>query len=346
MASIREVAKEAGVSIATVSRVINGVDSVAPKLRRNVMKAVKACDYMPGVGRRSLDGIALIYVGPFSIGGPYDSACLQGMVEAMRETRFDLSIVDLHRDKRSAETLQQFFTRKGICGAILRCTIEQRSLVSELAEENLPLVILGDHFECAGLSCVYADSLAASREAVEHLVTLGHKRIAFAACERDDGDHLDRLRAYRTVLEQHNLLDESLVCRVPLHRLDGAQLLRNLLGTMKRPTALFVADPLVAVEAINEAHKLGVKLPNDLSIVGFDDSDVRNLVHPRMSTVCQDARVLGRLAFEEVVRMVDEGQDAAPQPTSHSAWLEIGNTSGPPPQNPERILPTGGRLPI
>ncbi|MEN1680082.1 MAG: LacI family DNA-binding transcriptional regulator [Planctomycetota bacterium] len=346
MPSIREVARSAGVSIATVSRVMNGADTVTPDLRRKVMQAVERCDYSPKVGRRSLDAIAVIYVGPFTVGSPYDSACLDGMVEAMRESEFDLMIVDLARDRSPDETLRQFFARKGIRGAILRSTVAERRITLEFAEEELPLVVLGDHFECDKLSFAFAESYEASRDAVEHLVSLGHTRIAFAACERDDGDHLDRLLAYREVVQRHNLLDESLVCRVPAERLDGAQLLRNLLGMPGRPTALFIADPLVAVGAVNEAHRMGVRIPEDLSIVGFDDSDTRNTVFPHMSAVCQDAKLVGRTAWELVVeRCLSGPRSAVPSATPQQAWLEICNTSGPAPSNPDRVLPTGARLP-
>lgn len=344
MASIRQVAKHAGVSIATVSRVMNGAESVDPTLRHQVMKAVEDCDYSPGVGRRSLDSIALIYAGPFTIGSPYDSACVDGMVEAMRGTNYDLAVLDIHRDKGKSESLRQFYARKGISGAVVRCTLEQRQLVTDLSKEGVPLVVLGDHFECDSLSFVYADSKVASRDAIEHLVALGHERIAFAACEREDGDHLDRLLAYRTVLDEHKLLDESLICRVPPHRLDGAQLLRNLLSISQRPTAMFIADPLVAVGAINEAHRMGVKIPTDLSIIGFDDSDTRDMIYPRMSAVCQDAKVLGQLAFERVLQKISGGSEPSPSSDAQSAWLEIGNSTGPPPQTVDRILPTGERI--
>ncbi len=345
MASIRQVAKEAGVSIATVSRVMNGVNSVDPNLRSQVLRAVESCDYSPGVGRRSLESIALLYVGPFTVGGPYDSACIEGMVEAMRTSSFDLTILDIHRDKSKQETLRQFFARKGVRGAVIRSTAVQRDFVIELAEERLPMVVLGDHFECEKISFVYADSKVASREAVEHLVALGHKRIAFAACEREDGDHLDRLNSYREVLTEHNLLDESLVSRVPPQRLDGAQLLRNLLGKPNRPTAMYIADPLVAIGAINEAHRMGISIPDDLSIVGFDDNDLRDMVHPRMSAVCQDSRLLGKMAFEEVIRITSQPTGQHPKSEAQPAWLEIGNSSAPPPNEPGKILPTGTRVP-
>lgn len=345
MSSIREVAKKAGVSIATVSRVINGADTVAPDLRQKVTRAVEICDYSPGVGRRSLDTIALIYTGPFSIGSPYDSSCLEGMVEAMRMSSYDLSIVDLQRDKSSGETLRQFFLRKGISGAVVRNTADQRGLVSDFASEGLPLAVLGDHFDGPKVPFVYAESGAASRHAVEHLIALGHKRIAFAACERDDGDHYDRYQAYKSVMEEHDLFDQTLVSRVPPRRMDGAQLIRGFLGMRNRPSAIYTADPLVAVGAINEAHSMGVRIPDELSIIGFDDTDVCNVVYPKMTAVRQDSRLLGQQAFETVVQLLEPNSGSIPPSTAHSAWLELNHTTAPPPIKVQRIMPSGSRMP-
>lgn len=345
MASIRQVAKEAGVSIATVSRVINGADSVAPKLRRTVLDAIETCEYTPAVGKRSSNGIALMYMGPFTISSPYDAACLEGMVSAMREMSFDLMVVDLRRDKAKNETLRQFFSRKGICGAIIRCTLNERPLVAELAKEGLPLVVLGDHFENPALTFAYTESKTASREAVEHLVSLGHKRIAFVACHREDGDHADRLNAYTEVLTHHGLFDETLVCRVPASRNDGGPILRGLIGQVDRPTAMYIADPLIAAGVINEAHLMGVKIPDELSIVGFDDTDLRNLLFPRMSSVCQDSEALGRAAFEMVESLIAGNSNGKPATNLQSAWLEIHGTTGPPPVEVQRVLPSGTRMP-
>lgn len=255
MASIRKIAEQAGVSIATVSRVMNGHESVKPELRSRVIDAVDHFGYAPTVGRRTLDCIALVYSGPFTIGSPYDSACVEGMVSAMRDSRFDLSVIDIRRDKSTSESLRQFFHRKGICGAIVRCTSRERAMVAEFASEGLPLVVLGDHFEEPTLRFAYTESEAASREAVEHLVSLGHTRIAFVACHREDGDHLDRLNAYRDVLSEAGLGDEDLIFRVPATRGDGGPILRKLMGLMDRPTALYIADPLIAAGAVNERTK-------------------------------------------------------------------------------------------
>lgn len=345
MSSIRKVAKQAGVSIATVSRVMNGAESVAPKLRRDVLKAVESCGYTPAVGRKSSDAVALIYAGPFTIGSPYDSACVDGMVQAMRDTRFDLTVIDIRRDKSRSETLGQFFARKGICGAVVRSTINERAMVADFAAEGLPLVVLGDHFDHPSLTFVYTESEQASREAIEHLVSLGHERVAFVACHREDGDHADRLRAFRNVLSSAGYLDEDLIFRVPPSRRDGGPIVRKLMGLPNRPTALYIADPLIAAGAINEAHQLGVRIPDDLSIVGFDDTDLRNLLYPNMSSVCQDSTALGRSAFKLIEALVDGADMAAVSSNRQAAWLEIHGTTGPPPAEVHRILPSGGRFP-
>ncbi len=357
MASIRDVAREARVSIATVSRVINGHETVAAGLREQVLAAVQRCDYAPAVGLRLQRVIALIYLGPFTPGSPYDSACIDGMVEAMRNTGFDLSIVDIRRDKTRDETYRQFFARKGICGAILRSTAAERRIVQQMAEEGLPLVALGDHFDHPSLSFVYADSAAASRQAIAHLLSLGHTRIAFAACEREDGDHRDRFQAYRSTLEERGLWNPDYVANIPPHRLDGEKLIRNLMGMPDRPTAVFIADPLVAVGAINEAHRMKVDIPGDLSIVGFDDTDMRSLIYPKMTAICQDSRLLGQTAFQRIAAMVTAAATADGAPAvddsasenlarAHLTWFEINETTAPPPDVAYHIMPNRTRLAV
>jgi DNA-binding LacI/PurR family transcriptional regulator len=213
-----------------------------------------------------------------------------------------------------------------------------------MAAENLPLVVLGDHFKHPSLPFVFAESASASRQAIEHLLSLGHVRIAFAACERDDGDHRDRFEAYRTTLEARGLMHPDLVGRIPPHQMDGERLIRNLMGMPNRPTAVFIADPLVAVGAVNEAHKMGVKIPDDLSIVGFDDTDIRTLVYPKMTAICQDSRLLGHRAFELVASLAGDAPPHADPRREHAAWLEINETTAPPPEVAYHVLPNRVRL--
>src|SRR6185295_7410520 len=127
----------------------------------------------------------------------------------------------------------------------------------------------------------------------------------------DDGDHLDRLEAYRQTLLEHGIGDPQLEFRVPAHRLDGAQLMRKMMSINAPPTAVFIADPLTACGAINEARKLGLRVPEEMSILGFDDTDTRFSVEPTMTAICQNSRDLGRQAFEMLVQLCDEGDGVA-----------------------------------
>ena len=345
MPSIREVAKEAGVSIATVSRVINGNGSVALDLKNQVLAAIDRCDYLPSVGRRTCDSVALLYAGPFTPGSPYDSACIEGMINVMRKSGHDMLVIDLVRDKLPDESFRQFFARKGICGAIVRSTAMERAIVTRMAQEPFPLVVLGDHFDHPRLPFVYASSRNASREAMEHLISLGHRNIAFAASDCDDGDHGDRFAAYCEVMQESGLFKEDLVCRIPPHRMDGAQLLRKLMAMPNPPTGVFAADPFIAIGLINEAHCLGLKVPSELSIVGFDDTDTRSLLYPRMTAICQDSLLLGSAAFECVVQLIRGVPLPANSNYVQSAWLEINSTTAPPPSERFRVLTNGMRLP-
>ncbi|TWT86198.1 Catabolite control protein A [Pseudobythopirellula maris] len=340
MGSIREIAREAGVSIATVSRVLNGNNTVKPELRLRVLETAEAKGYAPTVGKRTAERIALLYTDQFFLGSPYDSACIVGLGRAMRRSPYDLALLDMTRDRGVGESLKQFFARKGVCGAVVRSAVEQRAELVTMAAEGAPLVVIGDHFECDDLRFVYADSRAASREALEHLVSLGHQRIGFVTCDREDGDHNDRLGAYREVLEAAGVYREEDIHRVPPFRMDGSPLVRRILSKSDRPTALFIADPLVAVGVINEAQRLGASVPGDLSVIGFDDWDTRNTVLPRMSAVCQDSALIGEAAFDAVRAQVEEKPTPSMTAKAQEAWFEIHDTTAPPPSKVKRFFPS------
>ena len=110
-----------------------------------------------------------------------------------------------------------------------------------------------------------------------------------------------------------------------------------------RPTAIFIADPLVAIGAINQAHEMGVKIPDDVSIVGFDDADSRTNIYPKMSAICQDARQLGYEAARALTQQLTENT-IVPVQAAYPTWMELHGTVGPPPAVAVRVLPDGMRL--
>jgi DNA-binding LacI/PurR family transcriptional regulator len=179
---------------------------------------------------------------------------------------------------------------------------------------------------------------------VEHLISLGHRRIAAVLSHIPDHDHNERLAGYQSALQDNGIeVDPKLIHRVWALRPNGAQVVRTLMSLPDRPTALFIADPPVAVGAINQAHEMGVKIPEDLSIIGFDDADMRENVYPKMSAICQDARQLG---YESMIALTQMLLDRTGGPVRKilPTWLELHGTTGQPPAHCTRVLPDGTRM--
>jgi len=338
MSSVRVIAKRAGVSITTVSRVLNNHPQVSSGVRERVLAATNESGYSPVVGRRSANNIAFVYTGEESIGSPFDAAVLHGVSRGLAEDGYDLMILSARRARLSHETFTQMFMRKGIRGALLRTTAEARPVCEAIASEGYPVVVIADRFENSSINCVYCDSLNTSREAVAHLIGQGHKRIAIGLHIITDSDHVDRLAGYRQALSDHALpFDSNLVLRAPAERSGGTQILRRLMTMPDRPTAIFITDPMTVVGLLSEARRMGVRIPEDLAVVGFDDAELRFGVYPELTAVCQDASALGFEAFRLLKTLIDraDAPDASrPDPTCKAlrTWLEVHESAGPAPR--------------
>jgi len=205
MSTVRDIAKQTGVSIATVSRVLNNHPSVSDELRSRVMEAANSRRYVSSVGKRDTSNIAYVYTGDASLGSPFDSAVLEGLYEAMADSNLNLMILDVRRTRRNGEDYSQMFQRLGVRGAVLRTTHGTRSTCEKIISQNFPAVVVGDLVKGAESSCVCCESRTASREAIEHLVSLGHRRIAISINVVEDSDHQERMDGYRDAHREHGI---------------------------------------------------------------------------------------------------------------------------------------------
>jgi DNA-binding LacI/PurR family transcriptional regulator len=223
--------------------------------------------------------------------------------------------------------------RKGVRGVVLRTHARARDVCVEIAEEGFPHVVISERFDSSVVNFINCDSRADSAQAVEYLIALGHRRIAFATNVVPDCDHIDRLEGYKEALRKHSLpYEESLVLRQAAN-LAGGRTVMGLLNTMRpRPTAIFCADPTLAVGAVNTAHGMGLRIPQDISVVGFDDSNVRHFVFPTLTAVCQDASTLGFEAAHGLARILS-GEVAQGFQSTAPTFFEVNNSTGPPPEN-------------
>ncbi len=358
MSNVRQIAQQSGVSITTVSRVLNNHPRVSPEVRQRVLAATNAAGYAPNVGRKTACNIAYAFEGETTLDSPFDAAILAGIARGLDESGFDLMVLNVSRARLPYETYSQMFQRKGICGALLRSANPSRPVVETITAEGFPAVVIGDRLEGGRASFLDCDSRGPSREAIEHLINLGHRRIAIAMHVVDDYDHTERLAGYLEALSRHGIAaDDNLILRAPASRAGGVQVVRRLLNLTDCPTAIYLTDPFAAVGAMNECRRIGARVPEDLSIIGFDDGDIRFGIHPEMTCVCQDAAALGAEAFSMLCGLI---QNAAlsgnptglPLPShpvvrkSLRAWLEIHGTTGPVPTVPALAAAGSKRLSV
>ncbi|MAD19705.1 MAG: hypothetical protein CMJ52_05720 [Planctomycetaceae bacterium] len=306
MPSVREIAEIANVSIGTVSRVLNNRPHVSEKSRAKVLKAANAIrDDLVAGSRKTATAIALVYRGESSLYSEFDAAILHGVVTELEQTHHDLVLINAGRRRESGESLAQMLLRRGVAGALLRTTSSTRDMCRELADARFPTVLIADEFDSPYVGSVRASAASAIERGLNHLVHLGHRKIAIGLNEVDDFDHAERLAVYRRVLHAAGIsIEPQWVVRGPAYTSSGGATLRQVMSLPDRPTAIFVTDPALGEGLAVEALRMGVRIPRDLSVVGFDDSNRRFTTFPRISSICQNTDLLGRTAIQHLLDII------------------------------------------
>jgi DNA-binding LacI/PurR family transcriptional regulator len=343
MASVRKIAKELQVSVATVSRALNNHPEISAGTREKVLRVANEVGYFGTVGKRVTTYIGLVYTSDTRF-YEYDAVLMSGILRGVGEQRFDIAILNLERDKGEGETYTQFFMRKGVRGVILRTMARSRHICQAIAEEGFPHVVVAEHFDSPSVNYVRYDSREDSRRAVEHLISLGHKRVALAVHAIPDSDHAARAEGYHDAMRATGrTLDPELVVSVLADMEGGKSAINRLMSIPNPPTAIYFTDPLACVGALGRAHSMGLRVPDDVSIVGFDDGDIRFRTWPVLTAVCQDAAQLGFEAALWLTRKLG-GVGHDPLRKDMSTFFEVHETTGLPPPRPVRVMPNGTRI--
>jgi DNA-binding LacI/PurR family transcriptional regulator len=287
MATITEVAREAQVGVATVSRVLNGSPAVRPETRRRVLSAIARLGYSPNAAARALSTgrtRAIGVVAPFFT-RPSVMERLRGVSRVLAAADHRLVLFDVERPAQGNEYFQTLPGRGGLDGLLSISLCPSEAQLARFAAAGMPVVLV-DHRH-PRLPAVHTDDVAGGRLATGHLLALGHERIAFLGDRERDGQRPGS-SAWRRAGYEHALAAaglEPLVRRVPHGRAAAAALTRELLEADDPPTALFAASDTQAVGALEAAAALGVRVPEDLSVVGYDDIEIAR--YAGLTTVAQ-----------------------------------------------------------
>jgi LacI family transcriptional regulator len=309
-ATIRGVASAAGVSIATVSRVLNGRPDVAPETREAVLRAVREQGFSTNRNARALSGgrTGLIGVTLPMIEAAYFGSILSGTSEALYEQ--DMRVVlcpTLHQHDREV-TLLDRLVRGTTDGAVLMLPEESSAELRALQDQGFPFVVVDPRVTLEeGIPVVSAAHAAGARAATEHLLQLGHRRIGAITGPRAWLASTERLNGYHGALGSAGVSpDPALVAESDFRTGPVTEAAAGaMLDLPDPPTAIFAFNDNAAVSVVHVARARGLRIPEDLSVVGFDDSEQAAIVTPPLTTVRQPLAELGRMAVSLLLRVLE-----------------------------------------
>lgn len=284
---IKEVARRARVSTATVSRVLNGVPKVRPATAERVLRVVEKLRYVPNTSARNLrtGRTKLLGIIVSDINNPFFSGLIDGLERLARER--GMGVICSHTDYRPARMLQalELMVEHNVDGIAI-CTSETNPAAYEFARRRCPLVLMnqeGPRTEFTNLCIDYDAGLA---EAVEHLRRLGHRRIGFIGGPATFESTRARTRAFLKVMKAASLeLRPSWRVEADLHMDGGQAAMEKLLAANTRPTAVLCTNDLMALGALRAAHRAGLDVPADLSIIGYDNLSFCEMVSPPLDSI-------------------------------------------------------------
>ena len=319
--SIKEVAKIAGVSIATVSRCINEPKRVKEKTRIKVQEAIVKTGYAPNTLAQSFrrGKTNMIMVVLPTIGDPFFTDVMRGIRSVAKAKGYTIMINETQFNTMTADEIGAMMVSKQADGIILLASMSPfgTEVMSTHSQQALPIVIGCETVssELATFPSVHIDNVAAAEEATNYLLSLGHKTIAFMSGEESSLLTKDREFGYRAAMKEAGMdVDESLIVSGSLSLAGAQTATRELVNRPERPTAIFCANDEMAIGTIHALKAAGLRVPEDISVMGFDDTRYAEVSDPPLTTVSQPAEEIGERVFYRVCKRIEEGNVGPGEP--------------------------------
>lgn len=330
MATIYDIARHVGVSAGTVSRALSRPEKVLPATRARIEQAAAALGYVPNTVARTLktqrSGKILVTVP--DIANPFFAQILQGAEEAAQAHGYAVLLGDTQHQPDREERYAQMLRRNEADGLIVlghRLPPTAREIVEQLGDDAP--VVNGCEFDPAlGIPSVHIDNAAAARTVMEHLYALGHERIAVIGGPTDNPLHRQRLQGVKAAARARGRLRQLVVAPGDFSVESGYAAAGELLGSADAPTAAFCFSDQMALGVLAACRELGLRVPGELSVVGFDDLASSRYLTPPLTTIRQPMREIGARAVNLLLAII-EGEDAPRQQTLDFSLMLRGSTA-------------------
>jgi LacI family transcriptional regulator len=333
MATMNDVARTAGVSVATVSRVLsNDGAGVSPELRERVTAAVAELDYHPNHLPRNLRARSSRTIGLVisDIDNPFFTAIVRGAEDVAHRRGYTMVLANTDEDAAREAICLQTMAAERAAGVVVASTGQHSDGVRRLISTGIPVVALDRRIAGANVDTVVVDNETASYEAVSHLASLGHRRVAMVGGPGKVSAIREREAGYERAVRDHGL-EPGLLRHSDLREAGGRRTTLELLREpAARPTAIFSVNNMSTIGVLHALRDLGLRAPDDVSVIGFDDIPTGDLLDPPLSVVRQPTYQLGARAAELLLRRVEE-PDVPVQEVVLAASLVLRPSTGPVP---------------
>lgn len=298
MVTIKDVARAAGVSVATVSRVWNEAAFVSPETRRRVAEVASRLGYSPHGAARSLITRTTYALGVLlpDLYGEFFSEIIRGIDHTAQANGYHILVSSSHDSKDEIDAALRSM-RGRVDGMIIMSPDPEARRTLHALQGNFPVVLLNGGAESNEFDTITIENHEGARQMTRHLISRGHRRIAMISGPHRNYDATERLRGYKTALAESGIeLDESLIVQGDFSELSGHRAVKQLLDLESRPTAIFAANDSMAIGALSALRENHVHVPDDMAVAGFDDIPLARYMNPPLSTVHVDISQLGERA--------------------------------------------------
>ncbi len=304
--SIQKIAQLAGVSVATVSRVLNNSDTVKAKNRDRVLQAIKEANYQPNLLARQLrtSRSFMILVMVSNIANPFCAEVVKGIEEQAEKNGYRILLCNSGSDIERSRSGLSLLTGKMVDGII---TMDAFTRLTELAAliGDAPWVQCAEYADAGAVSCVGINDVDASQHVVSRLADGGRQRIALINHDLSYKYARLRERGYKSVLHLRDLSYQAIEYASDLSAAAGMAAMTRLLVAEPRPDAVFAVSDTLAAGALRAIEKAGLRIPQDIAVVGFDGTELSEMVSPPLSTIKQPSRDIGRKAVDLLLNKID-----------------------------------------
>jgi len=323
MVTVKDVARRAKVSTATVSHVINETRFVSEELRARVYQAMEELDYRPNAIARSLRRKRTQDIGMIvpDVAYPFLAEVARGLEDRGFELGYSAILCESNSEPEREAACVDLLRMKRVDGIVFVAAGENSHHVRALIERGVPVVVCDRELPGVEVDTVIADNVGSGHQATDHLIRLGHRRIGCIAGPQELCISNKRLAGYRRALEEHGLpLDQDIIVHGDFRCPGGYEAMGKLLALDDPPTAVFACNDLMAMGAICAVSKRRLRMPEDVAIVGCDDIALAAFTNPSLTTVAQPKHEMGAAAVE---MLVDRIEDAHKPPTKRVLPTEL-----------------------